>query len=39
MNKDIFTVKENISIAPGVCRMVMEGTEVPADRPGLFVNI
>ena len=39
MNKDIFTVKENISIAPGVCRMVMEGTESPADRPGQFVNI
>ena len=38
MNQSIFTVKENLSINPGVFRMTLEGAAAKGHKPGQFVN-
>jgi len=39
MNSGIFTLKENISLAQGVHRLVLEGDTSAIKRPGQFVDI
>ena len=39
MKKGLFTIKENVALAPGTYRMVLEGDTSAITSPGQFVNL